>query len=598
MSYDLKSIYQSRLEKYKTLKQKSLRISKTISLLRLLVFLLAVGLVYFFSRIDSINGIVSTILLSLVVFISIVKYHSRILARKKLQEAFIKINKNELDAIKGDYSQFDKGEEFENPDHPYSADLDIFGNGSLFQFLNRTSTLIGKKKLAELLKNPFLKANDIIENQGAIAELKEKLDWRQNFQAIGIAHDEKEKDKERILSWVKEPPAFKHPVFTVLLVIIPLLTILMIILLSIDYISGQMFTLYLLIPLGISGAFASKVNSRHNLVSKTSDMLVKYAMLLKEIDSIDVKSGRLIELLNQLLDKNISAGKSIKNLSAILTALDNRLNFVSWIVFNGLALWDILQMKRLEGWQKQHKNKLAPWLEVIAEMDALNSFACYYYNNEYASFPKINTAQFVVKAESMGHPLIDKKARIDNEFEINDNEFIIITGANMAGKSTYLRTIGVNLVMGMCGAPVCAKNFIFSPIRIYTSIKTTDSLHKNESYFYSELKRLKFIIDELKNGTKLFVILDEILKGTNSKDKHAGSEALLKQFISLNTSGIVATHDVALGSLEKSFPNHIKNRCFEVDINGSRLSFDYKLREGVSKNMNATVLMREMGITV
>ena len=598
MSYDLKSIYRSRLEKYNTLKQKSLRISKTISLLRLLVFLLAVGLIYFFTRIDSISGIVSTILLSVVVFISIVKYHSRVLTRKKLQEAFIKINKNELDAIKGDYSQFDKGEQFDDPQHPYSADLDIFGDGSLFQFLNRTSTLIGKKKLAERLKKPFLKASEIVENQEAIAELKEKLDWRQNFQAIRIAHDEKEKDKERILNWVKEPPAFKHPVFTALLVIIPLLTLIMIILFSTDYISGKLFTLYLLIPLGISGAFASKVNSRHNLVSKTSDMLVKYAMLLKEIDSIDVKSDRLIELRNQLINNNISAGKSIKKLSAILTALDNRLNFVSWAVFNGLALWDILQMKRLERWQQQHKNKLSTWLEVIAEIDTLNSFACYYYNNEYASFPEILTEQNTIVAESMGHPLIDRKVRVNNTAEINNKEFIIITGANMAGKSTYLRTIGVNLVLGMCGAPVCAKNFRFSPIRIYTSIKTTDSLHKNESYFYSELKRLKYIIDELKNGTKLFVILDEILKGTNSKDKHAGSEALLKQFISLNTSGIVATHDVSLGILEKSFPDHIKNRCFEVDINGSRLSFDYKLREGVSKNMNATVLMREMGITV
>ncbi|MBL7105959.1 MAG: DNA mismatch repair protein, partial [Bacteroidales bacterium] len=169
MSYDLKFIYGSRLEKYNTLKQKSLRISKTISLLRLLVFLLAVGLIYFFSLIDSISGIISTILLSAGVFIYIVKYHSRILTRKKLQEAFIKINKNELDALKGDYSKFDNGEEFNDPEHPYSADLDIFGDGSLFQFLNRTSTLIGKMKLAERLKNPFLKADEIRESQEAIA---------------------------------------------------------------------------------------------------------------------------------------------------------------------------------------------------------------------------------------------------------------------------------------------------------------------------------------------------------------------------------------------------------------------------------------------
>ena len=598
MNSDLKSIYSSRLEKYNALKQKSLRISKTISFVRLIVFLLAVGLIYFFSRTDSISGIVSTIMLSAVIFIYLVKFHSSVLSRKKLQEAFIIINKNELDALKGDYSRFDKGEKFEDHKHPYSTDLDVFGDGSLFRFLNRCATIIGKTKLADRLKNPYFKADEIKENQEAIAELKDELDWRQKFQAIGFAHDENKNNRERILNWVEQPPAFKSPVFTVLLIIIPLLTLIMIILLSTDYISGRLFTLYLLIPFGISGAFASKVNSRHNMVSKTSEMLVKYALLLNEVESLDVKSVKLNELRNQLFDKNTSAGNSIRKLSAILTALDNRLNFVSWFVFNGLALWDILQMKRLESWQKQHKNMLAPWFEVIAEIDALNSFACYCFNNSEFVFPEIVSGDFSIEGNNVGHPLIAKSVRVGNKVEIKDNEFLIITGANMAGKSTYLRTTGVNMILGMCGAPVCAESFSFTPIRIYTSIRTMDSLHKNESYFYAELKRLKYIIDELKDGTKLFVVLDEILKGTNSKDKHAGSEALLKQFISLNTSGIVATHDVSLGVLEKSFPDNIKNRCFEVDIDGSRLSFDYKLREGVSKNMNATVLMREMGITV
>jgi len=598
MVENLLSIYQSRLEKYSTLHQKSIRKVKTISLLRLLVFCLAVILIYIFSRSGQMIAVITTIFLSIGVFISLVKYHSKAISLKKLHEAFTKINKSEIGTLKNDYSAFENGEEFCNPDHPYSSDLDIFGEGSLFQFINRTSAIIGKKRLADRLNNPFLQTDDIQKNQKAIAELTEELDWRQNFQAIGITHNEKEKDKERIINWVKEPPVFNHPIFLVLLIIIPLLTLVMITLLSLNYITYQLFTFYLVIPLGVSGSFASKVNTRHVMVSKTSEMLSKYARLLDEIESLDVKSARLIELRKQLIHNNISAGKSLSKLSGILTALDNRLNFVSWTLFNGLALWDILQMKRLELWQLHHKDKLAIWLDVIAEIDTLNCFAGYYYNNRKFSFPEISSESFVVSSQNMGHPLIDNQVRVSNNVEVSNNEFIIITGANMAGKSTYLRTIGVNLVLGMCGAPVCADNFIFSPIQIYTSIKTVDSLHKNESYFYSELKRLKFIINELKSGTKLFVILDEILKGTNSKDKHAGSEALLKQFISLNTSGIVATHDVSLGILEKSFPDNIKNRCFEVDINGSRLTFDYKLRNGVSKNMNATVLMREMGITV
>ena len=261
-------------------------------------------------------------------------------------------------------------------------------------------------------------------------------------------------------------------------------------------------------------------------------------------------------------------------------------------------LWDILQMLRLENWQIKHRDKLETWFDIIAETEVLNCLANFSYNNPEAEFPGLEKSDFIFKADSIGHPLIKKDERVDNKVDIKTIGFSIITGANMAGKSTYLRTIGVNLILGMIGAPVCGKGIKISPIQLYTSIRTDDSLQKNESYFYSELKRLKAIIDELKKGTKLFIILDEILRGTNSKDKHAGSEALLKQFIDLKTSGIIATHDVALGILEKSFPQYINNRCFEVDINGSDLSFDYKLRNGVSKNMNATILMREMGITV
>ena len=333
-------------------------------------------------------------------------------------------------------------------------------------------------------------------------------------------------------------------------------------------------------------------------VSKTSEMLNKYAYLLKKIESLVEASVRLAELKQNLVKGDLSASRSLKSLSSILTALDNRMNFVSWTLFNGLVLWDILQMRRLENWQSLHKDEIGKWFETIAEIDTLICFANFNYNHPDAHFPEIFTTENQIIAENLGHPLIIRDVRVNNPLEIRHRQFLIITGANMAGKSTYLRTVGINLILGMCGAPVCATKFSFKPMEIYTSIRTSDSLQKNESYFYSELKRLKTIIDELKTGKELFIILDEILKGTNSKDKHAGSEALLKQFISYNASGIVATHDVALGILQESFPDHILNRCFEVDIDGDRLTFDYKLKDGVSKNMNATLLMREMGITV
>ncbi len=598
MISELKDGYQAALDKYQELNQQAKRLSKIISLLRLLVFLMVAVLVYFFAINNSVPTLVISLIIGTGVFIALMQYHSRILIKIKIQEAIIKINRDELTALEGNYSVFEDGSEFDDPSHPYSIDLDIFGAGSLFQFLNRTSTKIGREKLASVLQKPSLQPEVIKANQQAIAELKDLKEWRQEFQAIGLAYEDKKSDKEKILNWVKLPPLFGNLIFSVLLILIPLLTLVMILLLSIGTIDAKLFIFYLLLLLGISGSFAIKVNRRHMQVSKTSEMLTKYAYLLKKIESLQPTSQKLAALKQNLVTGDRSASKSLNSLSSILTALDNRMNFVSWTLFNGLVLWDILQMRRLESWQKLHKDEIGKWFETIAEIDTLICFSNFHYNHPDAHFPEILTSENDIIAENLCHPLIIRDVRVDNPLKIYHRQFIIVTGANMAGKSTYLRTVGINLILGMCGAPVCARAFRFKPVEIYTSIRTSDSLQKNESYFYSELKRLKAIIDELKTGKELFIILDEILKGTNSKDKHAGSEALLKQLIRYNASGIVATHDVALGILQESFSDNILNRCFEVDINGDRLTFDYKLREGVSKNMNATLLMREMGITV
>lgn len=598
MNKTLQSAYQEKRDFYYNLFQKTNKQIKLISFARLVDFILAFILVYIFARAGNTAGIISTIFITIAIFIYLVKYHSKLLLIRSLYESDIKLNENELKALDGNFEIFDNGKEFIDPAHPYSFDLDIFGDGSLFQFINRYATTVGKNKLAAMLSNPHLDHHEISDNQEAIKELSGYLDWRQNFQAIGMSNKEKIEDHKRMLDWVKEPAVFNNKIFTLLIYLIPVLSIIMVYLLAVGAINFNVFLFYLLIPWGIAGSFATKVNRRHNLVNNTSKMLVKYALLLNSVEEQNFTSPKLIRLKDKLKSNKGSAGKNIKQLSAILTALDNRLNFVSWALFNGLMLWDILQMKRLESWQDNHKDNMKSWFDIIAEIDALNSFSNYNYNNTDTVFPQFQNSKFQLSAKNMGHPLIKKSQRVNNDITINDGEFLVITGANMAGKSTFLRTIVVNMILGMCGAPVCADTFYFQPHKIFTSIRTNDSLHKNESYFYSELKRLKRIIDELKSGTQLFVVLDEILKGTNSKDKHAGSEALLKQFITLKTCGIVATHDVALGNLEEAFPNNIKNKCFEVDINGSQLSFDYKLKDGVSKNMNATILMREMGITV
>jgi len=266
---------------------------------------------------------------------------------------------------------------------------------------------------------------------------------------------------------------------------------------------------------------------------------------------------------------------------------------------NIFFLWDIRQSIRLERWQEKYSPHMASWFDAMAETDAYISLAGYAYNNPEYVFPDvIESENLNFQANDIGHPLIHADNRVCNAFAAGGwGSFTILTGANMAGKSTFLRTIGVNMVLASCGAPVCARSLTLSPVELVTSIHTIDSLANNESYFYAELKRLKLIIDMLKDGKQVFIILDEILKGTNSKDKQAGSRALVKQLISLQASGIIATHDLSLGDLENTFPEHVKNRCFEIKIEDDKLEYSYLLNEGIARNMNATILMEKMGIT-
>ena len=598
MDNNLQSVYQNLLSGYRQKLKKSIRSARIISIIRLMIFVVGVFLIYLFSNAGLAGYLTFTIIFSIIAFLVLVKFHSRVLYKQKIQKAFIKINEDELSALSGDFGHFENGKAFIDSKHTYSFDIDIFGEGSLYQFLNRTSTIIGKLKLASRLRFPFLDKGKIYDFQEAVAELKDKLSWRQKFQTIGITHKEKDSDKVRILQWIKRPALFQNPIFLLLVVLVPMLTISVIALYLLDFIGEKQLLFYFLVPLGISGSFSLKINRKHLEVSKTSAMLSKYGKLINQIETAGFSSNMLKEFQQSLNEDNSSAANDIKKLSDILGALDSRLNIFAWFFLNAIMLWDILQILRLERWQLKHKNKLEKWFDIIAETEVVISLANFYYNSPETEFPKIEKGGFILKAESLGHPLIQKEVRVANKVEMKSTSITIITGANMAGKSTWLRTVGVNLVLGMMGAPVLGKGVVIKPIQLFTSIRQDDSLQKNESYFYSELKRLKLIIDELKRGTELFIILDEILRGTNSKDKHVGSEALLKQLIELNTTGIIATHDVSLGILEKTFPKYIKNRCFEVDINGNELSFDYKLRDGVSKNMNATILMREMGITV
>jgi DNA mismatch repair ATPase MutS len=259
-------------------------------------------------------------------------------------------------------------------------------------------------------------------------------------------------------------------------------------------------------------------------------------------------------------------------------------------------LFDLQCVYRLEKWKTENALQLREWLETVEELEMLCSLATFSFNNPAFIFPSINASR-ILKAEGAAHPLLSEEERVVNSVTIDSTRsIVIITGANMAGKSTFLRTLGVNVVLAHAGAPVCATAFDCPVLHLRSGMRTADSLKDHQSYFYAELNRLKSIVEELRQGKELLVLLDEILKGTNSTDKLAGSVALVKQLARFPCLVVIATHDLALADLEKEFAGRIRNFCFEPMIQNDQLSFDYKLRDGKAEKMNATFLMKKMGI--
>jgi len=593
----IKQSYQARFEHFSLECEKANKKIRNISILRVATFLLGVILIYLAAGYSAMYVFI-VVAVFFPAFIGSVVWHVKAHKYRDELKRLQNINKNELDALDGKYDQFNSGKEFHDDDHHFAGDLDIFGNGSIFQYLNRTSTIIGKSKLAAWFLNPEKDIEVIKTRQKAVEDLSGKIGWRQNFQSVGMWMSESKDDKQGILDWLLMPTDYQKGIFTFLIYAMPIISTFMLVMLIMGYINFQLFTIYLLIPLGIAFSQVKKIQVKHELVSRKSELLHKYSKLIGLIEKEDFESSGLIDQQNKLKIAH-DASDSIRKLSKIVNALDARLNIFGWLFLNYFILWDIYQTRRLEQWREANRDHVPEWFDVLSEIDALNSLGCFAYNHSGFILPEPHGNAFDLEAKDCGHPLINSEVRVNNPISFTSwDQFVIITGANMAGKSTYLRTVAVNFVLAMVGAPVCATKFNFSPASIFTSIRTKDNLLQNESYFYAELKRLKAIIDELEKGNRLFIILDEILKGTNSKDKQSGSKALLKQLIRFGSSGLIATHDLALGDLIKEYPGNIRNMRFEVEIINDELEFDYKLKEGISRNLNATFLMKKMGITI
>jgi DNA mismatch repair ATPase MutS len=339
-----------------------------------------------------------------------------------------------------------------------------------------------------------------------------------------------------------------------------------------------------------------QISDYFQFFGRKSELLSKYVSLLQFIEEKEFQSELLCEMQNKV-SRPESAGKIFKKLKELVGQFEYRQNILVGFFMNSFLLWDIRCIYKLWNWHNQNHKKMTDWLDVISETDALISLANFTNNHSAFVFPEILEDGFTFQAKNLGHPLLKENKRVCNDFEITGwSKVMIITGANMAGKSTFLRTVGVNLILARTGAPVCAEKMIFTPIEIYTNMRTTDSLLKDESYFFAELKRIKGVLEWLQKGEHIFVILDEMLKGTNSVDKLNGSKELLRKLVQFKSVSLIATHDLKLSEMENEFPQQVFNKCFEIRIENDELVFDYKLSDGVTKTMNATFLMKKMGI--
>ena len=316
--------------------------------------------------------------------------------------------------------------------------------------------------------------------------------------------------------------------------------------------------------------------------------------MLAQIESEEFTNSTLKDKQKIIQLKNKKASDIFKEFSKILDAFDQRNNVIIAVIGNGLFLWDIRNTFKIEKWISTYKNTVEEWFSVVSFFDAQNSLANFSFNKPKYIFPTISNEKSVLNSINLGHPLLDTSKRIDNDFSVNQEQFFIVTGANMAGKSTFLRTVSLAIVMSNCGLPVCTNKIKYNPIKLITSMRTSDSLNDDESYFYAELKRLKFIVNEIKNEN-YFIILDEILKGTNSKDKAIGSKKFVEKLNKSKSTGIIATHDVSLCDLATEYPT-IENYYFDAEIINDELHFDYKMKNGVCKNMNASFLLKKMEI--
>lgn len=512
-------------------------------------------------------------------------------------EALLGVYQNEIDYQHGNFSGFEAGEQYVCPQHPYTFDMDVFGVGSLFQRMNRTISTGGSDQLAACLSTEWghTKREQLIGQirmrMAAIDELGQDETFLSTFKSLGVKERINTAEVLKALTAIHQqtfPKIFHNPLLRYFCYA-DLLGFYVSIVLSVMGLAPSLLPLWW----GMFN-FMFSFLCGHKYMRVISELIAKvhaqvdgYLQVLKLINTTEFKSAELQALKAQLS----GAEASFEQLELILQKIDNRSNEVGVFIFNSFALIDLAIVRLFLRWQHTYEQRTKEWIDGLNLFDALVSMGNYRLNEDRAVKAEISEENKVVyEAKGLYHPFLGEKA-VANDFTIHDHEYYIVTGANMAGKSTFLRSLGINYLLAMNGLPVFADELKVSAFHLFTSMRTTDDLTHGISYFNAELLRLKKLLGSLHDDVPSLIILDEILKGTNSLDKLNGSRLFLQYIAERNVTGVIATHDLELSKMENEYEGRFHNYCFEIEL-GEDITYSYKITKGVARNQNATYLLK------
>ncbi len=597
MTNHIKEQFQERFNNFQSRNLELKKLSTQYAWGRVLFFFACIAGVVIMADNKLSAGIAAFIVVFLVGFLVLLKKHQKVKQEQRFNEEMARINEEELQRLKGDYSGFDQGTEFILPTHNYHIDLDIFGKYSLYQLINRTSTTFGKNLLAKWLSKPAAKSV-ILRRHEAVKELGPKLDWRQKLQAHGRGGEGEKAETKYLFEWIKEEDNFKgKAIYTTLLAIMPLATLTAVVLAIMGTIVSGIPLMLIIVNMVILGTVFNRAKDIFEKTISSNAVLKAYEAQISMIEEEHFESAYLNGLKKKFVHDQTRASHVIKQLQHILDNLHNRANMM-YHIFNLLFIIDVYWVLRAEKWKENTKTDIEPWFEAIGELECLASLAAFHFAKPDYAFPEISEVPFTINGQGVGHPMIKESSRVNNTFDFSGKGGIcLITGSNMSGKSTFLRTVGVNAVLGLMGAPVCAEGFTVSDLKVFTSMRTQDDLEESVSSFYAELKRLKQMIESIDGSIPVLFMVDEVLKGTNSEDRHKGAIALIRQLNKAEAFGFVSTHDIGLGNITNELDG-VKNYSFNSVIEGDEIIFDYTLTEGICKSFNATKLMQKMGIQI